>query len=232
MDIIEKPSPNFNERKVSDVSFIVLHYTGMKTCDEALERLCDPKAEVSAHYTVDENGDVYQHVAEEMRAWHAGKSAWQNYRDLNSRSIGVEIVNPGHEFGYRQFAQRQIQAVIELCEDIQARHSIEHVLAHSDIAPDRKQDPGELFPWRRLAESGVGGWPSVADEDVVKASAIDAVRALEDYGYRAKSDELAITAFQRHFVPEVFEKGTQGQICNQTKSRLYALLAEHLISFG
>ena len=230
MKIIKKPSPNFNERRVPDVSFIILHYTGMKNTEEALKRLCDSKAEVSAHYTVDESGEVYQHVEEDMRAWHAGKSAWQNYRDLNSRSIGIEIVNPGHEFGYRAFKDKQIDTIIQLCNEIQTRFDIEYVLAHSDIAPDRKEDPGELFPWQKLAQHDVGFWPSVADEDVVKACAIDVIKALDDFGYRAESSEKAITAFQRHFVPEVFKNGTQGLVCNQTKSRLYALLAEHLIS--
>ena len=230
MKIIQKPSPNFNERKSPDISFIILHYTGMKNCDEALTRLCDTKSEVGSHYTVDEDGTIYQHVEEDMRAWHAGKSAWQNYRDLNSRSIGIEIVNPGHEYGYQPYPDEQIASVIGLCEAVQGRHKIEYVLAHSDIAPERKEDPGELFPWKKLSEHGIGVWPSVSDEDVVKASAINIMKALDDFGYRSGNDEKAITAFQRHFVPEAFEKNTVGQVCLLTKSRIYALLAEHLIS--
>jgi len=230
MNIIQIPSPNFNERKSSEISFIILHYTGMKSAQDAMARLCDPKAEVSAHYTIDEDGAVYQHVQEDKRAWHAGRSAWKNYSDLNSLSVGVEIVNLGHEFGYKEFTESQIKAVMGLCKAIQDRHNIRYVLGHSDIAPDRKEDPGELFPWQRLAKEGIGFWPAVADEDVVKASVIDVITALKDFGYRSDDDEKLITAFQRHFVPEAFEKGTEGQICNLTKSRLYALLAEHLIS--
>ncbi|MCC4243069.1 peptidoglycan recognition protein family protein [Stappia indica] len=152
-----RPSPNHNDR-AGPVSLLLLHYTGMTSGEEALQRLCDPRAEVSAHYVVDEDGTILQLVPESRRAWHAGRSYWKGERDINSRSIGIEIVNPGHENGYRPFPEAQVAAVIELARDICARHGIapQDVLGHSDVAPDRKEDPGELFPWDRLAGAGVG----------------------------------------------------------------------------
>jgi len=228
MKVINKPSPNFNERH-HDVSMIIVHYTGMKTAGEAIERLTDAEAKVSSHYTLDNDGTVYSHVAEEKRAWHAGVSCWQNMRDINSASIGIEIVNPGHEFGYCKFSKAQINAVMELCLDIQSRHKIDHVLAHSDVAPDRKQDPGELFPWAMLAMEGIGVWPEISIEDKVKAQSIDVYQALSDYGYDAIKAQNALIAFQRHYVPEAFERNTVGESCSLTRGRLYALLARHVM---
>ncbi len=230
MNIIQKPSPNFNDRKGQEITHIILHYTGMKTAQDALEKLCDKTSEVSAHYTIDEAGKIYQHVDEKNRAWHAGDAYWHGKRDINSRSIGIEIVNRGHKHGYHEFPNTQIQSVINLCLQIQERHRIEHVLAHSDIAPMRKEDPGELFPWKKLAENDIGIWPSVADEDFVKSSSMDLMKALQDFGYKAEDSEKMILAFQRHFVPEVFELGREGKPTSLTKARLYALLANHLIS--
>ncbi len=230
MNIIQKPSLNFNDRKDQDITHIILHYTGMKTAQAAIKKLCDEASQVSAHYTIDEAGKIYQHVDEANRAWHAGKAYWRGKNDINSRSIGIEIVNHGHEHGYQEFPNDQIQSVIDLCIDIQKRYKIEHVLAHSDIAPDRKEDPGELFPWKKLAENKIGIWPSVADEDFVKSSGMDLVRALQDYGYQSESHEKMIIAFQRHYVPEVFKGGSEGKPTSLTKARLYALLANHLIS--
>ncbi|WP_339741735.1 N-acetylmuramoyl-L-alanine amidase [uncultured Maricaulis sp.] len=152
---IAAPSPNFNDRKLP-VSLIVLHYTGMENGAVALERMCDPAAEVSAHYMVEEDGRVFQLVDEDKRAWHAGVSAWRGETDINSASIGIEIVNGGHDYGLPDFPAIQIEAVIHLVADIMARHGIgpEGVVGHSDIAPGRKQDPGEKFPWHRLAAAG------------------------------------------------------------------------------
>src|SRR5437762_1199627 len=146
------PSPNHDAR-TARVDILVLHYTGMTTDEEALARLTDPDAKVSSHYFVYEDGRTIQLVAEAQRAWHAGQSSWKGAVDINARSIGIEIANPGHEYGYREFPERQIEAVIALCRDIVTRHTIrrERVLAHSDVAPNRKQDPGEKFPWDRLA---------------------------------------------------------------------------------
>lgn len=228
MTIIQKPSPNFDDRR-AEISMILLHYTGMETAEAALERLTDAEAKVSSHYTIDEDGTVYQHVDEERRGWHAGVSSWRAEGDINSASIGIEIVNPGHEFGYRAFPKLQVAAIITLCQDIQARHEIEHVLAHSDVAPDRKQDPGELFPWPMLAMEGIGVWPEVSSEDKVKAQSINVYQALSDYGYGAVKAKNALIAFQRHYVPEAFERETVGAVCGLTRGRLYALLARHMM---
>ena len=214
-------SPNFDDRPpATPIDMLVLHYTGMRSAAEAMSRLCDPEAKVSAHWVVDEDGTTTQLVAEEKRAWHAGVSFWRGFGALNARSIGIEIVNPGHEFGYRPFPEAQIVAVTALCRDILARHPIpaRNVVAHSDIAPERKEDPGELFPWARLAEAGIGLWPGAAPEaarglpDIGPGSAgpmVDALRrGLSGIGYRigtigAYNRPLAqvITAFQRHFAP-------------------------------
>ena len=158
------PSPNQDDRGGAAIDMLVLHYTGMITAEAALSRLCDPAAKVSAHYTIDEDGTIYAHVPEARRAWHAGVSFWAGKRNVNARSIGIELVNPGHEFGYRAFPRSQIAALIDLCRDILARHPIPaaRVLGHSDVAPARKEDPGELFPWAQLAEAGIGLWPQPA----------------------------------------------------------------------
>ncbi len=153
MNIRQRPSPNFGERRNgAKPSLIILHYTGMKTAGEALERMCDPKSEVSAHYCIEEDGTIWQLVDEDRRAWHAGASSWQGETDINSHSIGIELVNPGHEFGYRPFTEAQYQSLIPLCKAIMQRYDIktENILGHSDVAPERKQDPGELFDWERL----------------------------------------------------------------------------------
>ena len=158
-------SPNFDRRPQGvAIDMLVLHYTGMKSAENAISRLCDPAAKVSAHYTIDREGCVYAHVAEEMRAWHAGVSYWAGAAAVNGRSIGIELVNPGHEFGYVPYTDVQIEALIELAKEILSRHPIppNRVLGHSDVAPSRKTDPGELFPWRRLAEYGIGLFPNVS----------------------------------------------------------------------
>lgn len=225
-------SPNHDSRGDAPVDFIILHYTGMETTLDALQRLSDPASKVSAHYTVDEDGTVYRHVAEDRRAWHAGACYWGGITDMNAHSIGIEIVNPGHEWGYRPFMGAQMESVTTLCQEIMMRHGIEpdHVLGHADIAPARKEDPGELFPWEELAVHGVGVWPAPSDEDAVMASGMKIERALHDFGYdpRVKLRDN-LTAFQRHFVPEAFTNGQAGEADSLTKKRLYALLAGHFL---
>src|SRR4051812_36828916 len=163
---VELPSPNQDSRQEEGrgggaIDMLVLHYTGMQSGAAALARLCDPAAKVSAHYTVDEDGTIYAHVPEARRAWHAGSSHWAGASSLNACSIGIELVNPGHEWGYRNFPEAQIAALMPLCHSILVRHPIPswRVLGHSDIAPERKEDPGELFPWAQLAKDGIGLWP-------------------------------------------------------------------------
>lgn len=200
MKRMDRPSPNRDERAGAAVDMLVLHYTGMQSGEAALARLCDPAAMVSAHYTIDEDGTVYAMVPENMRAWHAGVSYWAGARDINARSIGIELVNPGHEFGYRPFATAQIAALVELAKDILGRHPIAawRVLGHSDVAPLRKEDPGELFPWAELAAKGIGIWPSkAADPGAAKVAEF-----LTRYGYDPDVPlEKTVTAFQRHFRP-------------------------------
>src|SRR6201996_6207074 len=194
---VDMPSPNHDDRGDAAVDMLVLHYTGMTTAQAALDRLCDPAAKVSSHYTIDEDGTVYAHVPEARRAWHAGVSAWAGATDINARSIGIELVNPGHEYGYRDFAQAQIAALTTLCHGILLRHPIPsaRVLGHSDVAPARKEDPGERFPWERLARAGIGLWPASRDAN------LDA-EALGRFGYDlGAGSEKVITAFQRHFRP-------------------------------
>ncbi len=194
-------SPNFNERKQANPDYVVLHYTGMHSATEALERLCDPAAEVSAHYLVDESGQVFALVDEDKRAWHAGVSYWAKQRDMNSASIGIEIVNPGHEFGYRHFPNAQIEAVQALCLEIAQRYGFKPsaFLAHSDIAPERKQDPGEYFPWKALAKVGVGLWPLHAQEGDQEPD----VSMLHAVGYNPNcEEELLWQAFHRRYLPE------------------------------
>jgi N-acetylmuramoyl-L-alanine amidase len=197
MKRVERPSPNQDERGTG-VDMLVLHYTGMASAEAALARLCDPAAKVSAHYTIDEDGTVYAMVPEARRAWHAGISYWAGARDINARSIGIELVNPGHEFGYRAFGEPQIAALIMLCQGILARHPIApwRVLGHSDVAPARKDDPGELFPWARLAASGIGLWP-VRGGDPGEAAVAG---LLARFGYDPDvPPEKIVAAFQRHF---------------------------------
>ena len=145
---------------------LVLHYTGMEDAGGALARLCDRASHVSAHYLIDEDGGVHRLVDESNRAWHAGLGFWRGERDINGRSIGIELANPGHEFGYREFPELQMQALIDLSRDILGRHTIpaRNVVGHSDIAPDRKLDPGEFMDWPRLAEARIGLWPQEAPE--------------------------------------------------------------------
>jgi len=206
--IIERPSSNHDARAPGDaINMLTLHYTGMRSGAEALDRLCNPESRVSAHYLVEEDGALYLLVDEESRAWHAGVSYWAGDTDINGCSIGIEIVNPGHEFGYRAFPQAQMAAVIELCLDIQSRHVISpaRVLAHSDVAPDRKQDPGELFDWRRLADEGVGVWPDIMTEDENPDETI-ARSLLTGIGYNPDTTPaVLLTAFQRHFRPALVD---------------------------
>jgi N-acetylmuramoyl-L-alanine amidase len=212
----ERPSPNQGQRPAGvPIDMLVLHYTGMKTAQAALERLCDPQAQVSAHYVVEEDGTVWRLVEEQQRAWHAGVSCWRGQRDINSRSIGVEIVNPGHEWGYRAFPPAQMRAVAELCRGILARHAIEprNVVGHSDVAPLRKQDPGELFDWQWLAGQGIGLWPS---HDAPAARADQAGELLARYGYDLEAAnaiqlEAVVAAFQRHFRPRIVSGALDGE---------------------
>jgi N-acetylmuramoyl-L-alanine amidase len=201
--MIRRPSPNFDARPVGGpIDMLVLHYTGMESAKAALDRLCDRATKVSAHYLIDEDGSITAMVDESDRAWHAGVSCWRGNRDVNARSIGIELVNPGHDNGYRAFPEAQMAALEKLAAEILARHPIppRNVVAHSDVAPIRKIDPGELFDWRRLALRGIGVWPTPA------AGQRDGLtQALAAYGYDVTDAKAAVSAFQRRFRPACFD---------------------------
>ena len=218
---IDTPSPNFDDR-VLPVTMIVLHYTGMQDAESAIQRLTDPEAKVSAHYLVAEDGTVMHMVDEAKRAWHAGQSHWRGITDVNSASIGIEIVNPGHEWGYRPFPEEQIDALLPLIAGIKERHGITrgNVVGHSDIAPKRKQDPGELFPWYRLAKLRLALPRPTKNLMDPRWTEGGFLLALERFGYDV-SDKLAATvAFQRRFRPELID----GEIDAECRCILLALL--------
>ena len=235
--IAEAPSPNHGPRPAGPVDMLILHYTGMRTAAAALARLRDAAARVSAHYLVDEDGAIARLVPEGRRAWHAGRARWRGRTDVNGASIGIELVNPGHDLGYRPFPDRQMAALAALCHAILARHPIppRHVLAHADVAPGRKRDPGELFDWRALAREGIGLWPAPAPAAGGACGwgdhgrAVAALQAeLAAFGYDVAVDgrftaptAAAVRAFQRHFRPWRVD----GRADGDSRARLAALLA-------
>jgi N-acetylmuramoyl-L-alanine amidase len=235
MSFIQTPSPNFDAR-TAPPDMIVLHYTGMPTGEAALTKMCDPDAKVSAHYMVEEDGRIFSLVPDERRAWHAGKSFWKGATDINALSIGIEVVNPGHEFGYRPFPEAQIAALIDLIADVRSRWTIPdaRILGHADVAPDRKEDPGELFPWKQLAEAGHGLWvesgaaPGAPLAEGDEGAGVFALQAgLTRLGYdcapSGKYDEntaVVVRAFQRHWLQTRFDGIADGE----TRARLVSLL--------
>ena len=213
------PSPNQDSRPAgTPIDTLILHYTGMQSAQAALDRLRDPVAAVSSHYVVEEDGTVWRLVPEGRRAFHAGVSSWRRHTALNGRSIGIEVVNPGHDWGYRAFPALQMAAVCDLCLGILGRHPIpaRNVIGHSDVAPDRKQDPGELFDWPGLARNGVGLWPGANGAPVADAGA-----ALAAIGYPVPDLATALRAFQRHWLPAQ----VSGVADPATLARLGAVLA-------
>lgn len=222
LPVRDRPSPNHDRRgEPSRIDMLVLHYTGMTSAAAALERLCDPAARVSAHYVVGKKGTIWRLVPEIRRAFHAGRSCWEGESDLNAVSIGIEIDNPGHEWGYRPFPETQMAAVERLCRDLAARHSIppHRVVGHSDIAPDRKTDPGELFDWPRLARAGIGIWPEPSGLE--PGAPVDRARAMADLGaigycVTPATEGPAVIAFQRRFRPAccdgVVDAGTAARL--------------------
>ena len=240
MTPIDRPSSNFNARPaINSVRHVVFHYTGMRSCEEALARLCDPAASVSAHYLIDQTGRIFRLVPEDQRAWHAGVSFWRGERDVNGVSIGIELCNPGHDWGYEPFPERQIEALKDLLAGIRTRHRIsaDGYLGHSDIAPSRKADPGELFPWQTLARDGFGLWPEESEAVAGHPDLAGAFRRLSEIGYAVPttveegSDILnpdsaatdAIKAFQRRYLPGRID----GHLDNLTATRIAAVAVSH-----
>lgn len=238
---IVRPSPNFGERRgVSAPDIVVLHYTGMASGQGAEDWLADPRSEVSSHYLVHEDGRVVQMVREADRAWHAGVSSWKGAEDINSRSIGIEIVNPGHALGYADFPEVQIAAIVALCRDVAVRHAVapERVLAHSDVAPGRKIDPGEKFPWAALHTAGIGhlvapapigGGRFMAEgESGQPVEALQAMLAMYGYGLEITGifdarTKAVVEAFQRHFRPALVD-GIADRSTVETLHRLLGAL--------
>ena len=213
--ITKKSSPNFDERK-SKIDIIVIHYTGMQSFEEALEHLCKPSSKVSSHYLINSSGDVYLLVDEEKRAWHAGVSYWSGNIDVNSSSIGIELVNPGHEFGYEIFSESQMTSLEVLIKSLINNYNIPlyNIVGHSDIAPLRKKDPGELFNWKRLAKKNLSIWPNKLSTSFSKNikignksnSILQVQEFLSEIGYKITKDgffseetKLVLMAFQRRF---------------------------------
>lgn len=246
MKILQSLSPNFDDRTLP-ISLLILHYTGMESGEGALARMCDPDAKVAAHYMVEEDGRVFQLVDEDKRAWHAGVSEWSGETNINSASIGIEIVNGGHDFlnqdgSLPAYPDEQINAVIQLCKDILKRNGPLNIVGHSDIAPARKQDPGEHFPWETLADAGIGFFPKNIDEDTRVLFDADSrdrgvaivQRGLAHMGYGArvtgvldKDTRLIIGALQRRYRPNQID----GLIDIQTMEIIKAL-AENTPSFS
>jgi N-acetylmuramoyl-L-alanine amidase len=247
---IERPSPNFDDRK-GPPFMVVIHYTGMKDAASAMDRLCDPEAKVSSHYTIDEDGSIYSLVPEERRAWHAGVGIWDEERDLNSVSIGIEMVNPGHEFGPKPYSPQSISSLISLLDDIKTRWEIldHHIIGHSDLAPDRKADPGEWFPWEELARHNHGLWLS---DDHFPPEALSAMgpplgvgdqgigvftlrAGLGKFGYGILADQVfdeearqTVIAFQRHFLPTQIGSALEGAADATLRMTLMRLLRQKI----
>ncbi|MDR3514385.1 MAG: N-acetylmuramoyl-L-alanine amidase [Azospirillaceae bacterium] len=221
--IIDLPSPNHGPRPPGTlIDILLVHYTGMPDAAQALDRLRDPASQVSAHYLIDEDGTLIRLVAEQRRAWHAGLSWWRGARDINSRSIGIELVNPGHDWGYRSFPAAQMAGFVALARDIMARHGITAggVIGHSDVAPDRKRDPGEQFDWAALAGHGIGLWPQPDAGDDGPWTEAELRDLLGRIGYRPVLDPaLLVAAFQRHWRPDA----VTGQVDADTARRIRAL---------
>lgn len=241
MKIERRDTDHFEDRPdTASPSFLILHYTETQNMQDAEDYFVGNKAHpgggrVSVHYMIDRDGATVQYVDEDKRAWHAGVSYWNGNDDINSHSIGIELVNPGRKYGYCAFTVQQMDALVALCKDILSRHAISkfRVLGHSDVAPERKEDPGELFDWKMLADAGIGVWPKPEEED--RRVALDYVRdenALKEAFVKAGYDPNAslkslITAFQRHFYQEAFadqDRSQVGKINETAAARLHWLV--------
>jgi len=213
-------SPNFNRKKrsINSIKIIVIHYTGMQSERESIIKLCNPKSKVSSHFLINQNGKVYRLVQDNQIAWHAGKSCWGNYKNLNKNSIGIELVNKGHQFGYTHFRKKQLLSLIKICKILIKRYKIKkkNIVGHSDISPLRKIDPGEKFPWKELADKKIGIWHNCKTKDLIKFRQVrisnkfksEFINNLKKIGYcfnnKKKTNFLkTVEAFQRHYRKEL-----------------------------
>ena len=215
-------SPNFDvkKRKVKEIKFIIFHYTGMKKENQAITRLTNNKSKVSSHYLIKNNGEILILVPDLYVAWHAGVSSWKNYKSINKYSIGIEISNPGHEYSYKRFSKKQIKSILKLTSNLRKKYKIKSnfILGHSDIAPDRKKDPGEKFPWKYFSKNKIGHWHNLNEKKLLKKrnETVDKleknkfIKNLYKIGYpkniffnKDKYLKLLTTAFQRRFRQEL-----------------------------
>ena len=213
-------SPNFDAKKRSykSIQFIIIHYTGMQSGRESIKRLCNPKSKVSSHYFINQNGKIYRLVEDNRIAWHAGKSCWGKYKNLNKNSIGIEMINKGHQFGYTNFKKKQLSNLIKICQNLIKKYRIkrQNIIGHSDIAPLRKLDPGEKFPWKRLGNNKIGIWHNLEEKYLIKfrkvkisnKSKLEFINKLKKIGYcfninKKGSFLKIIKAFQRHYRKEL-----------------------------
>ena len=231
----KKSSPNFSSRSSgTKIDMVILHYTGMKTKHSAIKRLCNKKAKVSSHYLIDVQGKIFKLVDEKFTAWHAGKASWKGKHDINNRSIGIELVNPGHRYGYKKFTKKQVSSLISLLKKMIKRHKIpkNRILGHSDVAPQRKMDPGEFFDWNYLAERDIGVWPK---DQYPKSKKNHTTKSLQlmlaGIGYEINTSgkldrqtKKVVSAFQRHFRP----KKINGLFDHETVAKLLALNSQKL----
>ena len=222
MIFAEKISPNFNRKKRprNMIKFLIIHYTGMQSERESINRLCDPNSKVSCHYLINSSGKIYRLVSEKNTSWHAGKSKWQKYRNLNSYSLGIELVNKGHRWGYKNFKAKQIKNLIKLCKYLKKKYNLkkQNILGHSDIAPLRKKDPGEKFPWQFLSKKGIGIWHNIDQtklkklrrEKITVSERSKGIKLLKNIGYfnnklNDKKHSKLIKSFQRRFRQELVD---------------------------
>ena len=213
-------SPNFDQKKRSSksIKLLVIHYTGMQSERESIMRLCNPKYKVSSHFVINQNGKIYRLVPDHQTAWHAGKSCWGKYKNLNKNSIGIELVNKGHEFDYTNFKKKQLSSLIKICKILIKKYKIKkrNIVGHSDISPLRKIDPGEKFPWKELADKKIGIWHNCKAKDLIKFRQVrisnkfksEFINNLKKIGYcfnnkKKASFSKTVEAFQRHYRKEL-----------------------------
>jgi len=234
-------SPNFNSKKrdIQQIKFIIFHYTGMKKESEAISRLTDIQSEVSSHYFIKNNGEIITMVPESYIAWHAGKSSWGNYKTLNKNSIGIEITNPGHEFNYEKFNKKQIISLLRLSKSLIKKYKInlKNILGHSDVAPNRKKDPGEKFPWEYLSQNGVGLWHTVKKQQLLKNRTVKVTKADKEFffinlfkmGYSKKISKNVSKEKHLNYIIKAFQRRYRQDLVDGKVDKECLLINKNLI---